>query len=92
MTNVPELALIHQHWVGLEITALRFPDGRVIRAGAQMPHPEEGYCHSIAAYSEPGNMDFTIWFDLKMSWTRDFRVNAAHVERVEYIPNWEATK
>jgi hypothetical protein len=90
MSDTPELALIHRHWMGLKITAIRFPDGRMIRAGAQMPHPESGYCKSITAYSEPGDRSFTIWFDLKMSWTQDFRVNSAHVERVEYVTTHEA--
>ena len=95
MGDTPGLVSAHQHWQGLKITALRFPDGRVVRAGSQVISPDSrdhGYCKSITAYSEPGDKSFTIWFDVKMRWADNWRVNAAHIERVEYAEKHEAAQ
>jgi len=95
MGDTPGLVSTHQHWQGLKITALRFPDGRVVRAGSQVmspDHGDHGYCESITAYSELGDMGATIWFDIKVEWASNWRVNSAHVERVEYARAHEADK
>src|SRR3989304_731379 len=84
MSVEPGLVPEHEHWRGCVITALRFSDGKTVRAGAQMPLPENGYCTAINAYSEFGNTTATVWFEVKIKWAENWRVNGAYVEHVEY--------
>ena len=81
------LAYAHEHWKEKEITGLRFPDGRRVRAHNQMPSGEEGFCLGIDAYSEPAEMGVTVWFHVRIDFADDWHVNGSYVERVEISPH-----
>ncbi len=72
------LSNAHRHWQSRAITRLVFPDDSYIQIG------ERGIL-LISAYSEPGEMAPTIWFEALEESGEFVRHNGSHVASIRFV-------
>ncbi len=80
----------HRHWWLLEITGVKMPgDGPLIHVGHQGLDRRkydriDGFCKSIRAYSEPGEMGVVLWLEIELDWTDNIRMPARQAEYIQF--------